>query len=215
MPETRLDNSLAAMPGTQVKLGDGEVLYHQGEDVDVVYSVVSGYVKFTRVNVLGNSSITAILGRGELFGGGLAAGQQAVNTAAAKCDLIVHRYSRTVFLQFLGEYPLFAAEVIAMLSGRQELQERRLQAILHMDVRSRIGMVLNDLTRHYGGRCGHGHEVDIPLTQQELAELAGASRPVVSSRLNELRRQGVLDYSRGFICVDNLGALSELAKKTL
>ncbi len=43
--------------------------------------------------------------------------------------------------------------------------------------------------------------VRLGLTQQELADLVGASRSVVSTILNRLRDQGILDYNREYLCV--------------
>ena len=84
-----------------------------------------------------------------------------------------------------------------------------------LDVRGRVAVTLLDLVGQAGGHCSHGHEVDVPLTQQELAELIGASRPVVSVELNELRREGLLDYTRGHICVVDLDRLSTFANRRL
>jgi len=102
-----------------------------------------------------------------------------------------------------------------MLARRQEITERRLYALMTLGVRGRIAVALHDLVGQAGGHCAHGHEVDVPLTQQELAELVGASRPVVSSELNELRREGLLDYARGHICVIDLKALNALSQSVL
>lgn len=195
---------------------DGKVLYHQGDSIQDVYLITCGYVKFTQNNRDGRATITSILGPGQLIGEGLGMSDgtniRAGQTATTKGAANLHRYSQAAFRQLLQMKDDLAEQVIAMLAQRQRLIERRLQAVLHLSVRARIALVLNDLSRHYGGRCAHGHEVDVPLTQQELSELVGASRPVVSSHLNELRREGLLDYSRGFICVDNLQALGELAQ---
>ncbi|WP_240761758.1 helix-turn-helix domain-containing protein [Nitrosococcus wardiae] len=49
------------------------------------------------------------------------------------------------------------------------------------------------------------------MTQQELAELAGASRPVVSLVLNEWRRNGIVSYTRQFICIDDMDSLKQIA----
>lgn len=202
---------LLAAASAAVELADDETLYHQGDRVEDVYLISDGYMKFTELDASGSATITAILSAGQVFGEGLGDAKTASQTASAKGCVMVHRFSRGRFKQLIGEAPELAAGIIAMLTQRQRLIERRLQAVLHLDVRARIVLLLNDMTKHYGGRCEHGHEVDVPLTQQELSELVGASRPVVSSRLNDLRREGLLDYSRGYICVDSRQVLGALA----
>jgi len=205
-----LQGSAAAL-NTTLQFDDGDVVYHQGDASQDIYLIVAGYLKFTQLDRAGSATITAILDAGQLFGEGLYGGKIAAATAMAKGKVTLQRYSNSAFTQLLAANSVFSRQVITMLAQRQRLVERRLQAVLHLDVRSRIAVVLNDLSTHFGGRCGHGHEVDVPLTQQELSELVGASRPVVSSRLNDLRREGLLAYSRGYICVDDLEALNAVA----
>ena len=48
------------------------------------------------------------------------------------------------------------------------------------------------------------------LTQQELADLVGATRPVVSTILNRLRKQGVLGYTREYVCVRAIETIEQL-----
>lgn len=55
-----------------------------------------------------------------------------------------------------------------------------------------------------------GYELDIPLNQSELADLVGASRPVVSTILNKLRTQDILEYGREYICIKRRTELERL-----
>ena len=68
---------------------------------------------------------------------------------------------------------------------------------------------LKELSEVFGVRCLHGYALEIRLTQQDLADLVGASRSVVSTVMNELRRRGMLDYTRDLICINDV-ALSDL-----
>jgi CRP-like cAMP-binding protein len=45
--------------------------------------------------------------------------------------------------------------------------------------------------------------LEIHLTQQEVADLVGASRSVVSTVLNDFRNRGMLDYTRDQICIND------------
>ena len=127
----------------------------------------------------------------------------------------MQRHTATAFrAQLHSDHELMVC-VIGMLARRQEITERRLYALMTLSVRGRIAVALHDVVGQAGEHCAHGHEVDVPLTQQELAELVGASRAVVSSELNELRRKGFLDYARGHICVVNLKALNALSQSLL
>jgi hypothetical protein len=70
---------------------------------------------------------------------------------------------------------------------------------------------LVELAGSFGARCPHGFSLEIRLTQQDIADLVGASRPVVSSILSGLRKRGLLNYTRDMICVND-SALSLVAR---
>jgi|TARA_R110000851_G_scaffold304910_1_gene462860 CRP/FNR family transcriptional regulator, cyclic AMP receptor protein len=198
-----------------IVLASGEPLYHQGQWDNSVYIVESGHLKLEHVAASGTASIAAVLGAGEILGAGLGSTETATQTASAKGATRVVRYTADRFQARMDAEPALAGHVIRMLARRQEITERRLYALMTLDVRGRVAVTLLDLVGQAGGHCSHGHEVDVPLTQQELAELIGASRPVVSVELNELRREGLLDYTRGHICVVDLDRLSTFANRRL
>ncbi len=185
--------------GELLSLTPGDVLYRQGQAVSHVYVIASGHLKLEHVDAAGTTSIAAILGAGQILGPGLGGSTWATHTALAKGEACVRCTTARAFVARLQDDAALLSQVIAMLAQRQEMTERRLYAVLTLAVRGRIAVVLRDLVGQAGEHCVHGHEVDVPLTQQELAELIGASRPVVSSALNSLRREGVLDYTRGHI----------------
>lgn len=202
-------------PFVSLSLRPGEVLYRQGQTENHIYVIESGHLKLEHLNTTGAASISAVLGAGEILGPGLGETARATQTVAAKGLTRVQRHTAAAFrAQLISDHGLMV-RVIEMLARRQEITERRLYALMTLGVRGRIAVVLRDLIGQAGGHCVHGHEVDVPLTQQELAELVGASRPVVSSELNELRREGLLDYTRGHICIINLKALSAFSQNVL
>lgn len=195
----------------RLNLTPGQVLYHQGQTENHVYVIESGHLKLEHVEASGSASISAVLGKDEILGPGLSKTARATQTVTAKGPTCVQRHTAAAFRAQLSHDQALMERVIEMLSRRQEITERRLYALMTLGVRGRIAVALRDLVGQAGGHCVHGHEVDVPLTQQELAELVGASRPVVSSELNDLRRDGILDYTRGHICVIDLKALNALS----
>ncbi len=64
--------------------------------------------------------------------------------------------------------------------------------------------------RRVATRCNHGFGQHLRLTQQELAVLVGASRPVVSTILNKFRDKGVLGYNREYVCVRGIEEIAKL-----
>lgn len=70
--------------------------------------------------------------------------------------------------------------------------ERRLESFAFKRTQARLAETLRELSGGFATRCEHGFGQHVRLTQQELADLVGASRPVVSTILNTLRDKGVL-----------------------
>ena len=67
---------------------------------------------------------------------------------------------------------------------------------------------LRDLICFEGQRCKHGHPIDVRLSHQDLPELVGAARPVISTKLIRMKREGLVEYTRCYFCVDDLAGLS-------
>lgn len=201
---TVVDDLKNGPPGFSTTLQPGDILYRQGQPEAHVYIVISGHLKLEHLGMAGVASISAVLGTGEILGPGLGGNSHASHTVIAKRKTEVQRYTAADFRDRMMQDADLLAMVLSMLARRQEITERRLHAVLTLNVRGRIAVTLRDLVRQAGGRCIHGHEIDVPLTQQELAELVGASRQVVNAELNALRREGLLDYTRGHICMNRL-----------
>jgi CRP-like cAMP-binding protein len=104
----------------------------------------------------------------------------------------------------------FQSLLLQTLASQYSALERRLQWQLINPIRHRVAAALFDLICFAGGRCGHGHLIDVRLTHEEFAELIVAARPVTSDVLAELKSQGIIDYTRGYICILSLDGLQEI-----
>jgi CRP-like cAMP-binding protein len=113
----------------------------------------------------------------------------------------------------VGESPAFAAFLCAELEAWQKRTERKLITILTNTVETRLVQTLRELALVFGRPCPHGYALEIPLTQQDIADLVYASRPAVTKAMNALRHRGVLDYRRELICVND-AALQSIASSS-
>ena len=182
---------------------DRAIIYRQGDTCEHVFGVVRGCVKLSRLTEHGHELTTALLSAGELFGCLLprASDHKMEETATAKGGAQVCRISGTEFKALLSHHPEVAWRTIEIVSTRQRSAERKLESVLFGDVQRRVVEMLCDLASRLGEPCRHGFTIDLHLTQQELADLVGASRPVVSTVLNDLRSLGLLQYNKDAICV--------------
>lgn len=193
-------------------LRDGTPIYHQGQILTNLFLIADGYVRLASVNRCGDEFTRAILGRGALFGVALnRRGSSMVTMSAyARGPVRLHAFSITELQKLVRQQPDLAWLLIERLSSIHDYMDRRVEDLRRRNVEARVAGLLHDLLEWHGVRCRHGHDRDIRLTQQDLADLVGASRPVVSGILKDLRDRGVVAYTRRFICADNLQALREL-----
>lgn len=184
-------------------------IYRQGEPGRSVFCVLEGQVTFARVSAEGATLTTAVLGAGDFFGPALS-GDAADDTAKAKGAVAIWRAPIEELKRLLLHHPTVALDLVSLLALRQRQMERRLESLAFKRTEARLAEAFRELSGGFATRCHHGFGQHLRLTQQELADLVGASRPVVSTILNKLRDKGVLGYNREYVCVRRFEEIAKL-----
>ncbi len=185
-------------------------IYRQGDSGSAVFCLLDGQVTLARVNRDGATCTTAALGAGEFFGPALSGLPEAEDTARAKGTVSVWRVPIAEFRRLLFHHPALSWDCVAMLAKQQRRMERRLEIFAFKGTEARLAEMFHELSGGFATRCEHGFGQHLRLTQQELADLVGASRPVVSTILNRLRDKGVLGYNREYVCVRRIADIQRL-----
>lgn len=187
-------------------------IYNQGTRCKYLFFVMSGLVKLARISRDGRELTTALVVNGEFFGPdfGSPASSEAQETATAKGAVSVWRVPTQEFHALLLNYPALGLRLLETLARRQRHMERRLECFAFKRTEARLAETLRELSQGFEPRCEHGLGLHIRLSQQELADLVGATRPVVSTILNRLRKKGVLGYTREYLCVRAIETIEQL-----
>ena len=185
-------------------------IYRQGEPARAVFCVLDGQVTLARVNAAGAILTTAVMVAGEFFGSALGGADKAEDTAKAKGSVVVWRAPIDEFRRLLLHHPDISLQFVSLLARRQRQMERRLEGFAFKRVEARLAETFRELSGGFAMRCEHGFGQHLRLSQQELADLVGASRPVVSTILNRLRDKGVLGYNREYVCVRRIEDIENL-----
>jgi CRP-like cAMP-binding protein len=165
----------------------GDVIFTEGADADALYIVVSGRIAISNKNFDGRESMVALMERGDLFGemslfDGL--GRSAEARALESSAIVVIPFAP---LQALWEdHPELLWRVIAMLTRRLRAMDEALADSFFLDVTGRTAKHLLDL-------AGEQDEFEIPITQEELAGLVGASRERVNKAISSFLRLGWIE----------------------
>jgi len=167
----------------------GDVLFSEGDEPHDLYVVVSGRIAIANKSIDGRESVMALMERGDLFGemplfDGLARSAEA--RALEQSDVIVIPYDPLQGLY--RERPDLLWKVVALLAGRLRSTDEALADSVFLDVTGRTAKRLLELS-------GGADEFSLPVTQEELAGMVGASRERVNKAIASFVRLGWIEQS--------------------
>ncbi len=191
-----LDDDAAAALGNSlgtIRLRRGEVLFHEGDTGDKLYIVAEGKVKLGRTSSDGRENLLAILGPGQMFGElSLFDPGPRSATVTAVTDVAFYSLSHDDLLRWLDGRPDVANGLLAQLAGRLRRANDVVSDLVFSDVPGRVAKALLDLADRFGRTAEDGIHVHHDLTQEELAQLVGASRETVNKALADFASRGWL-----------------------
>lgn len=186
-----------AAASTERSLRRGDVIFEEGSEPEHLYVVESGRIAIASKSIDGRESVFALMERGALFGemgllDGL--GRSAEARALEPSQIIEIPYGPVK--EAFDEDPQLLWGVVALLAGRLRSMDAALADSVFLDVTGRTAKRLLDL-------AGDRDEFTLPVTQEELAGMVGASRERVNKAIASFVRLGWLDQSdRRYIIKD-------------
>jgi CRP-like cAMP-binding protein len=182
--------TLAAALETR-ELSRGHVIFREGDTGDRLFIVTVGKVKIARAAADGRENLLAVLGPGEVFGElSLFDPGPRTATAAAVTDATVASLDHDDLRPLLAERPLVGVLLLAALAQRLRRTNEAMADLVFTDVPGRVSKALLDLAERFGEPDSDGIRVNHDLTQEELAQLVGASRETVNKALSDFAGRG-------------------------
>ncbi len=192
-----------------VKFKKNEPIYMPKDLSDRIFFITEGRIKISVMNEEGKEITKAILGRGEVFGELAVLGEEKRHDFATAMEdtlaCVVNLDELRSLMVERNELSLFFMRVFA---ARQLDMERRLEALVFKDSRSRIVEFLIQLTQKKGQRVGYEWVVRNFITHQEIANLTATSRQTVTTTLNDLRFKKLLTFNRSRLLVRDMDKLA-------
>jgi CRP/FNR family cyclic AMP-dependent transcriptional regulator len=175
------------------RLSRADVLFREGDKGDELYVVTAGKVKLGRTSTDGRENLLAILGPGQMFGElSLFDPGPRSATATAVTDCVVQSLSHEELGRWLDGRPEVTRGLLAQLAARLRRANDVLADLVFSDVPGRVAKALLELASRFGRRADDGVHVHHDLTQEELAQLVGASRETVNKALADFASRGWL-----------------------
>lgn len=177
----------------------GEWVFRLGDPADRIYLLQKGRMKITALNEDGHEVLHEIIGPGEIFGDtSTLLGIPRTTSAQALENSLLHEMWREDFQSFLTMYPEMSLQLLKSVGLRLKKAEAQLVNVICNDIAHRVREALVDLMALESGSMAD-QPVRIRITQQDLANLVGASRQKTSQALKELEDAGVVQLRYGSI----------------
>jgi CRP/FNR family transcriptional regulator, cyclic AMP receptor protein len=171
----------------------GHVVFEEGDTGDRLFIVMDGKVKISRAASDGRENLLAVLGPGEMFGElSLFDPGPRTATATAITESTLASLDHDDLRPLLLAQPAVAAQLLRALAQRLRRTNEAMADLVFSDVPGRVAKALLDLAEKFGDRESDGIRVRHDLTQEELAQLVGASRETVNKALSEFANRGWL-----------------------
>ena len=184
----------------------GETIFRAGEPAEAVCVVKEGRVHLMRFLEGGQASATCVMTAGETFCCLPALDRKPYPAdAIAAVDSVIVRVPTTAFHALLQRNPAFLQESLCLFCDRLRQIEDK-SCMVYDSVERRLAQALLTLSKKFGPT--------IPLTKQELAELANTTVETTIRVLSQLKKRGIITSSRGSTTIAKADQLQTLARSS-
>ncbi len=209
------DEAAAALRDSmdEVRVTRGQVLFREGDAGDRVYVVIEGKVKLGRTAPDGRENLLAVLGPGQMFGElSLFDPGPRSATATAVTDSTLLGLGHEDLLPLLTGRPEVARGLLLQIAQRLRRSNEAMADLVFADVPGRVAKALLDLSQRFGAASRDGIRVSHDLTQEELAQLVGASRETVNKALADFVHRGWIRLEQRSVVLLDLDRLRRRAR---
>jgi CRP/FNR family transcriptional regulator, cyclic AMP receptor protein len=173
----------------------GQIIFYRGDPGNAMYVLITGLVELTLPSETGSEVLVARLHSGEHFGElAVLDGRSRWVTAVAAEPTQVLAIYREALLDFLRQHAEASLQVALSLCLRLRHITELLSDMAFLDLASRLAKRLCEMADVL--HEGHTEAKDIRITQEDLAEMVGATREAVNKQLGRLREMGVIQTGR-------------------
>ena len=191
------------------------MIFLEGDPADRLWVVSAGQVKIVKHTSDGQENLLEVITPGEMFGGAGLLLPMHPATAVAMTSLTALSIEREPYLRLIRQYPDIALRIIHLLGQRlQAAMKMRALAVERVDVR--LANILLKLCDKVGETTSEGTRINLPLSRQDLADMAGTTIETAIRVMSRFRKDNLAHTEPGgYIVVidhDRLKLLSDGAE---
>jgi CRP/FNR family cyclic AMP-dependent transcriptional regulator len=209
---TRDEQSALWSVGRDKEYPPGATLCVEGDPATHVFILLDGWVKILSAAEYGHEPTLALRGAGDIVGevaGQTTGRRNATMLAIGTVQALIVGYDR--FSSFLDSSRGGGRAYRQVLTYRWRDAEARLRSRAMTNGAQRLAALLLDLAERHGGQPEGVIEIALPLSQEELASLAGTSRATVARALTGWRQRGLIRTGQRRITLTDVPGLRQAA----
>ncbi|WP_301121308.1 Crp/Fnr family transcriptional regulator [Mycolicibacterium fortuitum] len=190
----------------------GHTVFADGDPGERLYIIVSGKVKIGRRAPNGRENLLTIMGPADMFGE-LAIFDPGPRTASATTLTDVHAVSmdRQALRTWIADRPEIAEQLLRVLARRLRRTNNNLADLIFTDVAGRVAKQLLALAQRFGTHRDGAVHLTLDLTQEEIAQLVGASRETVNKVLVDFTARGWIRHDSKTMWIHDTTSLARRA----
>jgi CRP-like cAMP-binding protein len=202
----------------QVHYDEGELIAQEGSYAAGIYVVQSGLLRIGKYASKGwEKRCLRFLAVGEMFGlETVFLEREPINVQFAKAivESTLVFFERTNILAFSERHPNLYADLCRWLSREVIMLEFKLTREAVEPVDRNLALLLTALANNYGNKGEDGIEIELPISRQTMAEMAGVSIETLMRALRRFRERRLISTSQGQITITDIDSLKERAHAT-
>jgi len=180
----------------------------EGQPGGTLFLSLSGFFKAVTTGADGREMILSVMGPGEVLGElSVLDGQPRSASVVTIEPGELASIDRPALLGLMNSSPGLAVGLIEVLARRVRILTKRFEILSSQDVPERLAQALLNLAEKHGEASGERVRIPVRLSQQDLANLVGATRESVNKQLRKWTKDGVLRRETGCVIISDLPAL--------
>lgn len=197
----------------QTKFSRGTTIFREGEPGDKLFIITDGKVKLARHAADGRENLLTVMGPSDMFGE-LSIFDPGPRTSSAVCvtDVAAASMDSEMLHKWIANYPAISEQLLRVLARRLRRTNASLADLIFTDVPGRVAKTLLQLANRFGVAEGTAMRVNHDLTQEEIAQLVGASRETVNKALATFAHRGWIKIEGKSVIITEADNLARRAR---
>ncbi|MCS7232363.1 MAG: Crp/Fnr family transcriptional regulator [Elusimicrobiota bacterium] len=196
-----------------LKFRKRETIFNEGDTPKWFHILIKGRIKISKFSKNAKEIILEILDAPDFFGTlALLKNIPYPASAIAVDECVIGNIPSHIFLQIVNKYPELQSEILHHITTRLRSGIETLKDIALVDVLSRVVYQILKLANKYGKKISDGILIDLKLTKQDIAEMAGTTTETAIRIISKLKKEGYIVEQNRKIIIKDIERLLNLIK---